>query len=643
MIKHIFFLLLIGFFAFDSTAQNGGVEIDGSQNFILIKGKKYYIHIVKKGESLYSISKKYKVSQKEIALANSGVLLGLRSGQKLKIPYIEGQTNVPNVRKKHQKFFYHRVKKRQTTYFLSRKYNISVAEIIKYNPDIKNGLKVGEELKIPKVIVDKENGIYNNGERQFALHKVKKISTLTEISSEFHVDYDYLKKFNTNLKENLLIGQVVRIPKEARDDDSLLVKRDTTKITKPFVLDPFYFADSISNPCESFKYELKSEPFKVAVLLPLFLEENSSINFNIKTKKIPLKRSSVKFLEIYEGMVMAVEKLRQEGFSVDIHVYDTENSKAKIKQIIGNEEFKKMDLIIGPVYTANLKPVANFAQRHEINLVLPLSQNNDIVKFNPYVFQVLPTQAIRIKQISNYLAQSYDKSIVVIHNGTAAEKKLIDVYRNELSRSFSDNDTIDKIVFKVINYKDLESDGISDALSVGLENFVIVPSTEEVFVTKIINELYSFSADYEIALFGMKKWERFKTLDLELLHHLQMHYPSANFIDYESNQIKNFVKKYQKIYKTDPSYYSFLGYDISYYFLNALKRYGKNFQSCLSPYDFVPNKSGLQFEFDFRRTNKLGGFINHSVFVLKRTKDLHIKKLDVNKVHDVYLEHRWNW
>ena len=62
------------------------VEVERSDNKVILGGKVYYIHVVKPGQTLYAIAKAYNISQKEITLENPGAVSGIRIGQALKIP-----------------------------------------------------------------------------------------------------------------------------------------------------------------------------------------------------------------------------------------------------------------------------------------------------------------------------------------------------------------------------------------------------------------------------------------------------------------------------------------------------------------------------------------------------------------------------
>ena len=86
--KHILFTILLAITTVGVIAQEAetATEIKLSTDKVKINGKLYLIHIVRQGQTLFSISKAYSVSQIEIAMENPDIYLGLQVDQALKIP-----------------------------------------------------------------------------------------------------------------------------------------------------------------------------------------------------------------------------------------------------------------------------------------------------------------------------------------------------------------------------------------------------------------------------------------------------------------------------------------------------------------------------------------------------------------------------
>lgn len=110
------------------------------------------IHTVSKGETLYGIAKKYKVSVEELVSNNSQIGDGLNVGMKLfinqqTIPDLKSQLIVPALP---DDYILHEVKEKETLYGISKMYNVGIEEIININPDLSEGLKPSMLLNIPK-------------------------------------------------------------------------------------------------------------------------------------------------------------------------------------------------------------------------------------------------------------------------------------------------------------------------------------------------------------------------------------------------------------------------------------------------------------------------------------------------------------
>ena len=113
----------------------------------------YIRHEVKKKQTLYSIARIYKVKQKEILLANPEISKGLlKEGAIIKIPVLQIKKEpIKRDALSEEKIIYktHVVKKGETLYSLSKRYNVSIESIKSVNGGLKSGLKKGETIFLP--------------------------------------------------------------------------------------------------------------------------------------------------------------------------------------------------------------------------------------------------------------------------------------------------------------------------------------------------------------------------------------------------------------------------------------------------------------------------------------------------------------
>jgi len=157
----------------------------------------YETYTVKSGDNLYSIAKKYNTTVNELTTVNNLLNNNLSIGQKILVP--TGKENVEEI------YTTYIVKSGDTLYNISNKYNVSVNEIKGFNNLVNNNLSIGQILKIPTgdiKIEDDSNIIYT----------VKSGDTLYSIANKYNVNQNEIMDYN-NLTSNLLnIGQQLIIP-----------------------------------------------------------------------------------------------------------------------------------------------------------------------------------------------------------------------------------------------------------------------------------------------------------------------------------------------------------------------------------------------------------------------------------------------
>lgn len=631
-------------------AQTDSVIVEKSKNKVIIGGQMYYVHIVKKGETLFSLSKVYQVSQKEIAKENPDIFLGLQVGQALKIPVTDKKESSEKLLS--SDYNYHRVKKGQTLYFLSRKYNVSQEDIIACNPDVRYGIRENQIVKIPKSqkVVDEFKTPVNKSvedtiklEDEFIYHKVKPKETIYSLTRFYEIDEDLLLEHNPYLSEGLKVGQLLKIPNVFEDTEEatvLLKTEDTGADTLMYKQRKWLaYSDSVHwTDCRELR-KPQTEPYQVAVLLPLYLEKNDeefyidSTEFDDEGNRIYEKiyynpfyiyPQSVPFVEFYEGFLLAVDSLKKQGLSINLHVYDTRADTARIQEILSFPELSGMDLIIGPIYHHEIKLVSGFSKKHQIKMVSPFSDNLKLLDENPYLFQVNPSYTSQIDQFARFVSQFGDKNIVLVHNGDSLAYGNIQMIKDKIFTNLSVDTMVNNIQFKEVVFRD-SIFVLEHALSDETENVFIIPSNEEAFVTNVVTKLNTLKAfGNKIRVIGLSKWQRFQNIDPDYFFNLELCIAAPFFVNYHHNDVKDFVLKYRKTYFTEPDQMAIHAYDIGIYFLSALKNFGENFDQCIYNY----RVDLLQADYRFVRWYKDSGFENVHVDIIKYYSGYNVFRID---------------
>ena len=130
----------------------------------------------------------------------------LKVGQIIKIPVKIGYQLESEILKKSDTKPY-LVRPNETKYSFSRRYGISIDKLEELNPEIKDGLKLAQIIKVPdiKEIPDQDEN--------FVWHQVQKGETIFSLSQKFKMSQDQLLETNPDLKEGLKVEMLVKIPK----------------------------------------------------------------------------------------------------------------------------------------------------------------------------------------------------------------------------------------------------------------------------------------------------------------------------------------------------------------------------------------------------------------------------------------------
>ncbi len=213
MSKNIILCLSL-FFAWTQIL-NGQTQ-EGTQNKIVIDGQSFYLYEVQKSEGLYRIGKNFGVSQQEILKYNPEAAQGLNLGQVLKIPIIPGRNSNTTELNRNDKYIYHKVEKGQTLFFISKKYNVDQKEIIALNPGVDKSLRIGYELRIPVKEVKEEKQTPQDTNQNFIVHEVKPKETLYFLSKKYNVSVEQIIQSNPGLESGIIqVGAQLKIPQGA--------------------------------------------------------------------------------------------------------------------------------------------------------------------------------------------------------------------------------------------------------------------------------------------------------------------------------------------------------------------------------------------------------------------------------------------
>jgi LysM repeat protein len=561
-----------------------------------VDGKKYYVHIVQSGNSLWGIHVLYNTPVDDIVTMNPGVENGIKDGQKLLIPVIEKKsnstTNNPSgALNQTTTVVTHKVLPQETLYGISKKYGVTIEQINATNPSTVNGLKLGQELIIPNQVGGNSNSSNVNTVPPVRIvfsdtiinHEVLAHETIYSISKRFMVPVEDIKAVSELKSNKIKPGDIIRIPiknekvqkVEVREVKQIEIRDiDTTLIFK------------------------RKDEYSIAILLPFFLEKGAGYSENVSNLAT----------EFYMGAKLAIDSLDRLGLKAKVYVYDSQNDTLTIKSILKKPEFKTMDLVIGPLFPDKMGVVARWCKEKKVKFVCPVASNTDILKENPFVYAAIPSDATLIEGAAKYLLNRNPKEqIVLVKPVTEKDIVLYDRFRSSFM-SLPYSGTRPKLIeSNLTDYKTF--------IKKGANTTFVIPSTDEVTSKKFMNSLISASNNVTgtITVFGTKDWLAFEDINGAYKNKYNFHFSSPNDFNYTYEETKLLNKVYRKTYNADMTKMSVQGFDVLLFFsLKYLLNQDPNF--------------GIMSDFNMVQKGTGNGFENNNSFILKQ-QDFEIVKI----------------
>ncbi|MDD3321295.1 MAG: LysM peptidoglycan-binding domain-containing protein [Paludibacter sp.] len=571
-----------------------------------VNGTDYYIYTVEASEGLYAIGRKFDVTLDEITIANPEVKDGLKLGQTILIPIHKNQTskseNTDNL-----KFIEHKVEKKQTLFAISRLYNISQEDIIKYNPDVEEGLQTGSVLKIPVAKTNKKTEIQqvektitepikSPEKLKLKRHIVLAKETLYSISKLYNVEIDKIVELNPGVDKNLNIGTELIIPDEENNIKHVATTQDKT-VNKPTASISF---DNIFKIIESAFNSEDSKTLRIAFLLPFMLD---SPKYDASTDR---------FVNFYAGSLLALKEAKENGASFQVYTYDTGKTEDKLMSVLSNDELKSMDMIIGPAYSNQVSMMANFAKNNKIKTLIPFSSKIAEIDQNPYLFQFNPGTDSELKFSTELLNGKYKKlNLVFVEIPDINYFDDGKLFTEKLKKNLSNN----KREFSMLNINSSDNVDFSKVIKKGVKNLIIFNTDKFAYVSPYMAALKDISINNDVTLFEQYSW---KDQPEKIAQGIRIS-PFASTMD--QAQLSSFNQKFSNIYNwnvsIDTPRYDILGYDITSYFILFLKEYGNKLPEKLS---LKNNSNWIQSQPEFQRTSEHSGFINQQLYLTEDKK-----------------------
>ena len=574
-----------------------GTAVTKSNDIVVIRGKSYYLHTVQPGQTLYSICKAYGANIDEVKSLNDKKDNALSLYEVLKVPYTD-----PFVQQD-DKFYYHKVLKGETFYSIARLYKIKPKRLLKFNEGYAQNqpLAVGAVVKLPLAEID----LSVLGEEEIEASVGKK----QEIRPERPVRNESVKKVEEASVTDILQDALMQKNEKTEQEP----EKETTTVIG--ATDKMEIPDYIS------EVVMPVDPFvKVALLLP-FSAKDYPVFVDTLVEKMPVQiyARSEQFISFYEGVLLAVDSLKNQGYKVNLKVFDTERSAEKMYTMVDEIDRFHPDLIIGPVYGSVYKALMDDLTNKNIPVIYPLSSRSEEFGVYPDFIQVNPSMKALTVAMSDWLREEAEEANLVCLNLTGNEVSHSDLEDIRLFKEYMHR--IGSMNFYDWNTSAVPLDGLRLQLLPDRENIIILPTTKEAEVSKILPVLSALTDGYRITVVGFPEWQAFTSVDHETYFKLNTKIFTYSYVDNTTEPAKRFALKYRKYFYTEPNNLAYKAFDMSLYFIELAAKYRDR---TLDALEFYP-RNGDFSRFYFQKMEGQAGKENQGFYIVNFGSDYRLK------------------
>ncbi len=562
------------------------------------------VYVVKKGETLFDIAKRFGIDIKHIKAVNPGLDNAPRAGVSITIPQMVNNEN----------YLIHEVEHSQRTKALLRLWKVEEESFRVLNPFVGSRVFSGQNVLIPIRPVNPDDLPH-----PVVIVPEKPTPELPE--EDIHeaqivfADCDVLAENSQRLMHVALL-----IPLYLKDVDHIVVSKDAaarSQKSRPFSFIQYY---------EGFMMAVDSLTNHAGLRLDLTVID---VDENVNNAHAAVSKLQNKNIDLIIGPFFS------KSFSV-VEEYAKANSIVIVNPLSERDNVVKNNpnvVKLRPNQKSQMAQLGNLIRRHypdskvtifykqdankesidELERVLNLSINTEVGVSNADFLNYV-AQESRRREMGERLLQTVEVEGQVYATGDI---------NNRLNDSVILQNRVDRYI-----YSDENLDAFRNQLSGVRDNVVVVYGTSIVFATQVLNYINKIGNRYPVTLIGLPDWAKFDNLIVENLMTLNAIYFDDHFIDHSTPSVNRFVSKFRNKYGCDPKDYAFEGYDVGLYFLTALMRYGNHFGDCLPNYH-IPL---LHTNYYFTKSNAEDGLENYFWSIYQYDNEL-IKLAPINSNH----------
>lgn len=366
---------------------------------------------------------------------------------------------------------------------------------------------------------------------------------------------------------------------------------------------------------------IKKDTIRVALVMP-FLAATLDPS--------PVRKRNQIILELYQGMKLAADSLSSSGIPLSLLAYDNERNLEATKKILKEKELNTVDLLVGPFFQEEARPVLEFSQANQITMVVnPLTNNSDFIKKNSYSFLFQPSHETIAKNSAEVASgMAKNKNCFVYYGDTSKDSlmaatfisraKELDVKVLYAQRISGENSGSILSRLATATEYDEWKNPLQFSLKKDSIGCIFVASSNELIYSKVINSVESRGDS--ILVIGQEAWLDDNSVDYSRFERIKIALAAPNFKSLANPAFHDFRKRYMNRHGSLPTEYASAGYEFIMVMGQVMNRYGVNFLQTIGEGNLVQGLLSSGLSLSPQRDNLLVPFVSMKNGQLVRVK-----------------------
>lgn len=556
-------------------------------------------HEVAPKETLFGIQKKYNITEAALFKANPFLEKdGLQIGQKLVIPNgVVTKATTTTTAPKTVTPVFHLVQPQETKFSIAKKYNITIEELEKKNPEVVANLPVGfnllikgnraKEVKEIEDVVDKKEVTSKSTSSDLQNYTVKPKETLYSLTKTSGLSQEELIVLNPELKNGVQEGMLIKLPAAVKLMAQPETKKGIVQLSK----------------------QNTADKKRLVLLFPFNMAKIANDTVNSTTERLKKDKFLNMTLDFYSGALVAIDSAKQLGIDVDVQVFDSQETKmsSQVPSIIKSNDVENAQVVIGPFYQNNVEKTAELLSGTDVAVISPLSKETG--KAFPNLYQSIVSADVIKNAVFDFMKSKEGNIIAVVDKKKESARNYFNQFQKEVK------------IAPLTPTGGVNAEALKGLLQKDKMNYVIIETGSTMMIKATIATLLSVMKTYKVQLVTLETNPTLDTdeISFDNLVKLKLMYPSATR-ENETDEARIFEQKYRKENKVYPSSFATRGFDLTFDTLMRMAQ-DKTFQETIE--SAATEQVENRFEY-YKKEN--GGYTNKGVYILYYDSDMTIKQ-----------------